>query len=287
MHHHVILTLGRSGSNTLADLLNQNAAILNYGEVLGGWNKLRQAQRALRLCKEDDRAYLDALLHKKGVLRTANLVRSLGKAKGRKWSEIKALRRVAHVGFKEFATHFIELGITDYLKTRPDIKVIGLERTNAIDRMISVAFLDTTGVIALPSSEKRGEKPKLWIDPDRVLEQLDIIERESNELRRMLEVLPEDRVMRIRYEDLYSGPVQTLRTTRRAYAFLGVPDHMPSVRMRKILKGDPLDALANGAELREVIASSRFAHYMHDAPDQVAERVRRAQDQHARSLLDA
>ena len=34
MERHVILTLGRSGSNTLCDMLNQHPEVLNFGEVL-------------------------------------------------------------------------------------------------------------------------------------------------------------------------------------------------------------------------------------------------------------
>lgn len=45
MDRHVVLTLGRSGSNTLRDMLNQSPEVLNFGEVLGEWNTIRKIQR--------------------------------------------------------------------------------------------------------------------------------------------------------------------------------------------------------------------------------------------------
>lgn len=271
MDTHVILTLGRSGSNTLVDLLNQNPAILNYGEVLGEWNTIRKAQRRLRVFRGNDKAYLDALLRNKALLRAANFARTLGKAKRRKWSDVKALRNVRQVGVKDFAINFIRLDIYDYLATSPDVKVIGLERPNAIDRMISNEYLERTGVIALKDGQSRSTPEPLWIDPDRVLEKLDRIERESNELRRMLDVLPADRVFRVDYDALYSDAQTTTALLREMYGFLGVPDHVPTVRMRKILKGDPLHALQNGDALRRIISRSPFAVYLYDAPKPAAE----------------
>lgn len=287
MDNHVILTLGRSGSNTLSDLLNQNPAVLNFGEVLGDWNVIRKAQRRMGLYRGDDRAYLDAVLGNRAVLRAANTVRTVGKLRHGARADVKSLNQVSTVGFKEFAIHFIRLDIYDYLKARPHLKVIGLTRTNVVDRMISNAFLERTGLIALKTGDGTEQTEKLWIDPDTVLDQLDVIERENNELRRMLEVLPEQNVFWVGYDDLFADQARTTEIVRDIYAFLGVPDHMPRVRMRKILKRDPLQALANGAELREVISGSRFAMHLHGAP-LVAEDKRRADQQNVRAaLLDA
>ena len=62
MDRHMILTLGRSGSNTLRDMLNQNPEVLNFGEVLGPWTDMRRLQKRLPLIPKDNVAYLDFIL---------------------------------------------------------------------------------------------------------------------------------------------------------------------------------------------------------------------------------
>jgi hypothetical protein len=274
MDNHIILTLGRSGSTTLLDLLNQHPEILNFGEVLGDWAPIRKVQKKLPFYRGNDRAYLDAILANNRLVRTANTVRTFGKIRNRNWSDIKRLDRISTIGFKEFSLNFIKYNIYDYVKNRPHLKVIGLCRTNAVDRMISNEFLEKTGVIELKSSDKKEQTRKLCIDPATVLEKLDVIERENNDLRRMLEVLPKENLLWIQYDDLFSSPERTLQIVREAYAFLGVPDHAPQVRMRKILKRDPLSALENGEDLRKVIAASRFAGYLHNTPEKVVQKRR-------------
>lgn len=287
MQKHIILTLGRSGSNTLSDLLNQNPAILNYGEVLGDWNLIRKAQRTMGLYRDNDSAYLDALLSNKPLMRTANTIRTIGKLRKRKFAEIKRMDRLSTVGFKEFSTHFLRLGMNDYVRNARDVKVIGLERRNVLDRMISNEFLEQTGVVALKSGDARDTKKKLWIDPASVLEKLDTIDRENDDLRRMLDALPRQNVFRIDYEDFYSGEVRTLDIVRKAYAFLGVPDCVPRVRMRKILKRDPIAALENADAVRDVIAASRFATYLHEAPGKAVAPRRAAQQPVFEELMHA
>lgn len=263
---HIIVTLGRSGSNTLVDMLNQHPAILNFGEVLGEWTMIRRFQRRLGLFRRSDAAYLDAVLGRVALQRVANEFRTLGKAWSGKWYEIKRMRDVETVGFKDFSLNFKRYGLDDYITRTSDAKVIGLTRANVLDRMISTAFLQATGVVASTSRNANSAPRQIRLDPKRVLDQLNVIDRENQDLAAVLDALPPGRVMRLDYEDLYTSEAHTIETVRQVYAFLGVSDMVPQVRMQKIVRNNPLAALVNAEEIHTVISTSKFKIYLPDTP---------------------
>jgi len=259
---HFVLTLGRSGSNTLVDMLNQNPVLLNFGEVLGSWTHLRKLQRRLGLLKIRDSDYLDCILGSRTFLSTANAVRTLGKIRNRRWSEIKSVREIESVGVKDFSLNLLASGLSEFLFARPRIKVVGLLRRNVIDRMISNETLKATGLVKLKNFEAPNGHPKIHVPPQSVLDKLKKIEAENLQLIGMLDALPQDRVLRINYEDIFSSPEQTKENVRQIYEFLGVCDYQPKVRMRKILQTNPLLGVDNAGEIQRVIADSRFEEYL-------------------------
>lgn len=177
---HFIVTLGRSGSNTLVDGLNQNPEIMNYGEVLGDWMPIRKIQRTTGLYKNDEAGYLDALMSNRHIQWSANTFRSLGKLKRGKISEVKLFRNIKFVGVKEFSLNLSRLRILDYIKNRRDIKVISLERKNPIDRMVSSFRLGKTGVVSTSSSVEHAKTDEdFWMDPSSVLSNLEAIDNEN------------------------------------------------------------------------------------------------------------
>lgn len=264
MHQtHIVLTLGRSGSNTLVDMLNQNPAILNYGEVLGEWNRIRKFQRRTGLFRNDDRAYLDSILDNPWLLRLANTNRSISKLARGRMREVKRIGNLKTVGFKEFSLNFDRYGLGDYVRTRRDAKIIALTRSNVIERMVSNEFLQATGIVSSQTKGAKGLRPKLSITPEKVIEKLVVIEKETQKLEEMVADLDQSRVLRMEYADLYNDPDHTIAIVRRAYEFLGVPDMKPKVRMSKLVKRDPLAALENGNEVRAAIEQTRFATFLH------------------------
>ncbi|NHX27529.1 sulfotransferase, partial [Escherichia coli] len=167
MEHHIILTLGRSGSNTLRDMMNQNPEILNFGEVLGDWNTIRKLQKRLPLMPRGHEAYLDWIMYSPRFRAMANTVRSARKMLGREAGAAKRLAEVKTFGVKDFSLNFRRCGLLGYLDARPDIKVIGLQRDNVVDRMISNAMLGATGVIEVRRDSGAGKRT-LRLDPARV-----------------------------------------------------------------------------------------------------------------------
>ncbi|MEO3417080.1 sulfotransferase [Roseovarius sp. CAU 1744] len=244
MERHVILTLGRSGSNTLCDMLNQNPAVLNFGEVLGEWNAVRKLQRRLPLIPQGDEAFLDWVLYSGAFLRMVNAVRSLRKTLAGQRGAAKPIRDIQSWGIKDFSLNFTRFGLSDYLDNRADLKVIGLLRQDVVDRMISNAMLGATGVIKTTSARSGGRKT-LRIEPTQVAALLADIETENTELEAMLGRLPEARKLVIRYEDLFSDPELRHQTMAAIFAFLGVEPVRTEERMVKIIRRPVKEVIEN------------------------------------------
>lgn len=265
---HFILTLGRSGSNTLVDALNQNPAILNFGEVLGDWMPVRKAQRRLGIFKNDNASYMDAILSNPVLQRSACLVRNFEKRRRGKKNEIKRFARIKTIGVKEFSLNMLRYDLVSYLQDRPSIKVIGLIRRNPIDRMISSLRLDATGVV---SAEKQTsvnvkntpENQKLHLDISDIISKLEIIEAENLALLEMLNALAKNNVLTINYSDFYSTSERTMEILSSAQSFLGVPPYTPKIRMGKIIQSDPLEILNNYEEARKIISNSKFSEFLY------------------------
>ncbi len=244
MDRHIILTLGRSGSNTLCDMLNQNPAVLNFGEVLGEWNAVRKLQKRVPLIPRGDEAFLDWVLYSGSFLRMVNTVRSLRKTAAGKRGAAKPLRDIETWGIKDFSLNFTRFGLSTYLDTRPDLKVVGLLRQDVVDRMISNAMLGATGVIKTTSADASGRKT-LRIDPAQIAALLADIETENAELEEMLARLPDARRHVIRYEDLFTDPDRRHETMTGVFDFLGVDPVRTEERMVKIIRTPVNEVIEN------------------------------------------
>lgn len=223
---HIVLTLGRSGSNTLVDLLNQHPGILNYGEALGEWSRLRKLQRASGLFKNEDAAYLDALLGNRSLQRCANTFRNLGKAARGDYSAIKRIAGIQTIGVKEFSLNFDHAGLGSYLAKRPDIQVIGLVRSNVLARAVSSGVLEQTGVVrtGCPKSKKlAGVK----LEAGQLLRALEAVENENARLLEVLDSLDPARVHMIFMRKPLPVTQPCSRRCARSMPFSGCPMFCP------------------------------------------------------------
>lgn len=266
MENHIILTLGRSGSNTLRDMLNQSPEVLNFGEVLGHWNPIRKAQQRLPLLPRDDAAYLDWILTSRTLPRAANLVRSVRKGLGGQRSQVKRFSEIRTFGIKDFSLLFHRYGISEYLDERPAIKVIGLERTQVVDRMISNAMLGETGVVEVRGGDD-GRKRTLRIDPQRIGGMLDAIAEENSQLDAMLSRLPESRVRRVQYHDLFAADGRQQQLMDKLFEFLGVASVPVQERMTKIIKAPVNEVIENFGECVAAVQGTAHEALLRDAAE--------------------
>ena len=256
---HFVLTIGRSGSNTLVNALNQHPAVLNYGEVLGDWNAIRKLYNRLPAAlTSGEAAYLDSLLHNRSLARALNGYRNLSHLRRGARAEMKRFDRIRTIGVKEFSLNLRRRGITDYLAERPHIRVIGLQRTDVLDRFMSWKMLQQTGVVKLDKGAAAQDR-RIRLDTGSLLQELSTIRDENRELAALLDALPGDRVCRIDYDAFYGSDAETGEILQRVFHFLELPAFRPSLRMRKILKGDTLARIENLDACREALRDTEFA----------------------------
>lgn len=266
MDHHVILTLGRSGSNTLRDMLNQSPAVLNFGEVLGEWNTIRKIQRRALFLPRSDGDFLDWVIYSGTFQRSANALRSLNKALSGNLSAAKRVRGIKTFGIKDFSLNFMRFGLSDYLDARPDIKVIGLMRNNVVDRMISNAMLGATGVVAA-TNDGSNKQRRLRIDPCRIAGLLRDIETENTDLDNMLSRLPAERKFVIHYGDLFSNQHNRQLVMNNAFNFLGVEPIQTKERMVKIIQSPVNELIENFDDCLRAVRGTHYETLLRDAAD--------------------
>lgn len=257
MQRHIILTLGRSGSNTLQDMLNQSPQVLNFGEVLGEWNWIRKVQRKGLLLPSNDQEFLNFVIYSPRFVWLANAVRSTRKRIRGDSQAAKSFKQIKTYGIKEFSLNFKQYGLQDYLLEQSDLKVVGLVRENILDRMISNAMLHQTGVVLVRQDADRSDR-KIFIDPARIVDLLSDIETENVQLRRMLEQVPEDRVRTISYDELFKDSRTQQRIMREVFQFLGVDPVTVHARMSKIIKLPVDQLIENFDECLKAVDGSKY-----------------------------
>lgn len=245
MNNHLILTMGRSGSNLLLDLINQHPNLLNYGEVLGEWIAVRRLQRRIGIFRNDDAGWLDFLLKNRMPFYGAQAVRALHQLQRGDRPEIKSRRTTASLGIKEFSLNLQRFGLENYLLERPWLKVIALRRLSTLDRTISFLMLDETGVVAANKRSSNAGRAPVTIEPARFVSSLSAVAEENADLDKMTAALPAERVHRISYEQIFADPEAPPTWMNEVYRFLGVDSFEPRIRTRKILPRDPAEVIAN------------------------------------------
>lgn len=254
---HVILTAGRSGSNSLVNLLNQHPEVLNYGEVLGDWTLFRRWQGRIAIFRKDDARYLDTLLGNRWLAWALCHARNVYHWRQGRRGSAKRFGDLGTIGVKEFALNLRRCGLSEYLAQRPGIRVIGLERENVVDRFLSSRMLGATGVVAARPGMP-APQAMLHLDPETLARDLERVARENRELAEMLDALPTKRVMRIRYEALYADAPTRHAILDSLHRFIGVAQMRPVLTMRKIIPGRSADRVANREACRRALLGTRF-----------------------------
>ena len=251
MNNHIILSLGRSGSNQLVDLINQHPKLLNYGEVLGEWIPMRRLQRRIGLFRDNDAGWLDFLLRNRMPFYGAQAIRAVHQFRRGDRPEIKSRRTTASLGIKESTLNLSRFGLGNYLFERPWLKIISLRRLSALDRTISSLMLRETGVVLAHKHGPDTRRSAVTIEPARFVRLLNAVAEENAGLDRITAALPAQRVHRITYEQTFMDPEALPTRIDELYRFLDVDCFEPRIRMRKILPRDPAEVIANFSECRD------------------------------------
>ncbi len=262
MRTHIIFTNGRSGSNFLVDAINQHPELCNYGEVLGRYMPSMKLHRATGYGGRTVEDYLDHVLTSRRHFEIASRYSAVARRRRGQAPRAKRWGDLASVGVKDFGIRFSENGLDDYLARHPEISVISLHRENTFRRALSVVSLEQTGRVT--SRDGGGSRPLITIDPSDLVSLMNRMDRELDHQLQVVAALEPERVLSMRYEDLFATDEATADIARETFAFLGV-DPVPIRHVqRKVLSTDLADTIENLDEVLDVVSRSRFAVFLDD-----------------------
>ncbi len=266
MKKHIILTLGRSGSNYLANLLNKHPKITNYGEVLGEWTIPYKIYTKMRLGHISTEKYLDFVYSSRFFFYAAHAYSAISHLrKGGKELNFEYYGDIETIGIKDFSFNFKRRGISSYLKERRDIFVINLYRENILKRFISLEKMRLSGVAKLTGSgqgEKADHARKIKLDIPYTLSQLEKFDQRLSEHQSLVQELPQELVLNICYEHVFVDQNSMSHCKQEVFDFLGVQPIAAKSEHRKILSDKLEDVIENFDEIVVALHETRFARYL-------------------------
>lgn len=267
MRTHLVFTNGRSGSNFVADAINQHPALCNYGEVLGSYMPTMKLHRAFRYGGRDVEAYLNYVLTSRRHFELAKRYSALARRRRGDQPRDKRWRDLESIGVKDFGIRFSEHNLDDYLARHPEISVISLHRENTLERAVSVISLERTGTVkaaAANGSTGATRRSQLEIDPSELISLMSRMDREMERQLHLVAGLDPGRVISLRYEEVFATASSPADTMRGVFEFLGVQPVDIQAAHRKVLSKDLSKTVSNFEEVADMVSRSRFADLLVD-----------------------
>ncbi|NJL85184.1 MAG: sulfotransferase [Leptolyngbyaceae cyanobacterium SM1_1_3] len=262
MKKHIVFTLGRSGSNHLANLLNAHPQVTNYGEILGDWTVPYKLYKATEPFNFSVPQYLDYIYSSQAIFYMAHAYSALSHIQKAKPVNFKLWSQVETTGVKDFSLNFIKRNIPSYLKDREDILVINLYRENQLKRLISLKKMEASGVIALQNKHSQVKQQRIFLDPGETIHDLQTFDMELRQHQALVEQIPEHRVLQISYEDFFGSKESQNHHREKIFSFLGVSSFEVASSHQKITP-DKLDyVVENHEEILDTLSKTEFAKYL-------------------------
>jgi hypothetical protein len=175
MNRHIILTSGRSGSNYLANTLNQHPEIVNYGEVLASMIlPYKLYDKCQKICRWSVIDYLNYIYSSKTFFYTAQFYSTYAHLRKKKPINFKKWGKISHLGTKDFFLNYRSKNALSFLLEHEEIAIIYLHRENRLRRYLSGVFLRKTRVAF---SEQKLKVSKVHIEPAQMMKYLEILDQ--------------------------------------------------------------------------------------------------------------
>jgi hypothetical protein len=263
MKRFIILTLARSGSNNLVNLLNRHPQITNYGEVLGEWTIPYRLHQKYGLGGKSDAGYLDYIYRSRLFFYLGQIYNVRARFRSGKPINFKFRNQVQLIGVKDFSSNFYRRNISSYLKDREDIQVISLYRENTLKRFISHKKMEKGGAVALASKEDNPVKElknTIRLDIDQLISELDVFDKQLTDHHAMVNELQPNRILTICYEDMFAANERVTKYRDEVFEFLGVPNMGLQFGHKKILPDDISKVVENYDEMCEALKNTKYHH---------------------------
>ncbi len=259
-NHHLILTSGRSGSNYLANTLNQHPNIVNYGETISNFSLPYKLYRlSNKLHTWNITAYLDHIYQSRSFFYAAQLYSLAAHLRKRIPPNFKRYGHIKSVGIKDFSLYFYLRNITEYPVKHRNLRIIYLYRENILRRYLSLLFLNRTKVA---STTKAVAVSALTVDVNQMLNDLNILEQQVEDEQRLVKRLQKHALLNIRYEDYFAGEQALATHNRRIFKFLDVTPLAVRSDQKKILPQKMRDLVANYHEFKACLANTPYQPFL-------------------------
>jgi hypothetical protein len=96
------------------------------------------------------------------------------------------------------------------------------------------------------------------VDPATALEDMRKIQQENDDLKAMLDQIPDARKYVMEYGDFFGSEQQMRADIAAATDLIGVENHDFSIRMRKIINEPITQTISNFGDLEKALAGSEF-----------------------------
>ncbi len=268
MKKHFIYTGSRSGSNYLVSLLNSHPQITNYGEALGDWVSLYKLHSQFGLGGKSTLDYLNYIYTSPLFFSLAQVYSAIAHLRSGKPINFKGRKQVQTIGIKDFHMNLSgdKSPLWSFFENDNEMLIIHLYRENLLKKFVSLEVMTSTKIISSQDLNKKGslknQPQKLYVSPSNVLQRLEKSYAMLQERMNRLEQLPQERVIHIRYEDLFSSALSHDFYRDEIFRFLGVQPINTAINQRKILSKNLSDIIENYNELYEMLIKTQFAHYL-------------------------
>lgn len=268
MNKHFIYTGSRSGSNYLVNLLNSHPKITNYGEALGDWTLLYKLHSKFGLGGKTTLDYLNYIYTSPVFFYIAQAYSAIARLRENKPINFKSIKQVKTIGIKDF--HMNLMGdrspLWSFFKNDDEMLIIHLYRENLLKKFISLEMMSSTKVVSRKDLSQNGEQnkkiQKIAVNPVEVLPRLEKSYAMLQERMNRLGELPQNRVLHVRYEDLFSSADSQGKHRDKIFQFLGVELINVESDHRKILSNNLSDIIENYDEVYETLINTPFAQYL-------------------------
>jgi LPS sulfotransferase NodH len=238
----VVLAHGRSGSSILTNNIHTHSRAICHGELFHDLEAERWRVNG-RYCLIDEDAY-----------RFCADVAFAPPEPG-----------VTHVGFKLFPHHAhqndMQLGVWRFLRERPEVRIIHLERWNLLDAFVSHARSERSGVWYLSEGttqdQRASHEEPITVDSVAFFEYARDVIVGMHWAKEYLRLYSR-RSLSVRYEDMERDFTAVVN---RIYEFLDLPPEPISYAFEKLNRIPHRDGVANYDALKQHFAYSFFRDY--------------------------
>jgi hypothetical protein len=227
---------------------------------LGEWTLPYKLQRLLNPAGVTWARFLDALYGRPLPFYMGQAVSALSHLRNGEAVNFKPRRQIRSVGLKDFAFLIHKRGLATYLSDREDIRVIHLKRENLLDRYLSFARVNCTGVYKLDRSAPQAKK--IFIDTGDMMRFLKQLKLEESQELELIRGIDSARIYSASYQDYFTSGERTQQILVEILDFLDVPP-MPLVSGQKKISPHRLeDSIENYAEVCEALRGGVFEEFL-------------------------